>query len=97
MPRAVLPALADGPAIELEFETFGDPGNPSLLLVNGYTSQMIVWETELIEGLVAQGLHVVIYDNRDVGLSTKLDGQHVQPMKVLQSIIAGESVEVPTH
>ncbi len=95
MPRAVLSALADEPAIELEFETFGDPGNPTLLLVNGYTSQMIVWETELIEGLVAQGLYVIIYDNRDVGLSTKLDGQHVQPMKVLQAIIAGESVDVP--
>lgn len=95
MPRAVLPALADEPAIELEFETFGDPGNTTLLLVNGYTSQMIVWETELIDGLVAQGLHVVIYDNRDVGLSTKLDGQLVDPMKVLRSMIAGESVEVP--
>ncbi|MDA3031199.1 MAG: alpha/beta hydrolase [Actinomycetota bacterium] len=95
MPRAVLPALADEPAIELEFATFGDPGNPTLLLVNGYTSQMIVWETELIERLVAQGLHVVIYDNRDVGFSTKLDGLYVQPMKVLQSIIAGEPVKVP--
>lgn len=95
MPRAVLPALADEAAIELEFATFGDPGNPTLLLVNGYTSQMIVWETELIEGLVAQDVHIVIYDNRDVGLSTKLDGQQVQPMKVLRSIIAGEPVEVP--
>ena len=91
----MLSALVDEAAIELEFETFGDQANPTLLLVNGYTSQMSVWETELIEGLVAQDLHVVIYDNRDVGLSTKLDGQQVQPMKVLQSMIAGEAVEVP--
>ena len=90
MPRA---ALESG--IELEYATYGDADHPTLLLVNGYTSQMIVWEQELLDGLVAHGLHVVIYDNRDVGLSTKLDGQHVQPMKVLQSLMAGESVEVP--
>ncbi len=90
MPRA---ALESG--IELEYATFGDSGNPTLLLVNGYTSQMIVWERELLDGLVAQGLHVVIYDNRDVGLSTKLDGQHVDPMQVLQSLIAGEQVDAP--
>jgi pimeloyl-ACP methyl ester carboxylesterase len=44
---------------------------------------------------VAQGLHVVIYDNRDVGLSTKFDGQLVDPMQVLQSLRAGEQVDVP--
>jgi pimeloyl-ACP methyl ester carboxylesterase len=90
MPRA---ALESG--IELEYATLGDSGNPTLLLVNGYTSQMIVWEQELLAGLVAQGLHVVIYDNRDVGLSTKFDGQHVNPVQVLQSLMAGEQVDVP--
>jgi pimeloyl-ACP methyl ester carboxylesterase len=90
MPRA---ALESG--IELEYATFGDAADPTLLLVNGYTSQMIVWEQALLDGLVANGLHVVIYDNRDVGLSTKLDGQHVEPMRVLQSLMAGEQVEVP--
>jgi pimeloyl-ACP methyl ester carboxylesterase len=90
MPRAGLES-----GIELEYTTFGDSANPTLLLVNGYTSQMIVWEHDLLAGLVAQGLHVVIYDNRDVGLSTKLDGQLVNPMQVLQSLMAGEQVDVP--
>lgn len=90
MPRTALPS-----GIELEYDTFGDPADPTLLLVNGYTSQMIVWETELLDALVAQGLHVVIYDNRDVGLSGKLDGQLVDPAAVLRSLIAGEQVEVP--
>ncbi len=90
MPRA---AVSTG--MELEYATFGSPDDDTLLLVNGYTSQMIVWERPLLDALVAQGLHVVIYDNRDVGLSTKLDGQHVQPMQVLQALIAGEPVEVP--
>jgi len=90
MPRAALPS-----GIDIEYATFGDAARPTLLLVNGYTSQMIVWEQVLLDALVAQGLHVVIYDNRDVGLSTKLDGQLVDPMHVVQSMIAGESVEVP--
>ena len=90
-----MPSAALESGVELEYNTFGDPGNPTLLLVNGYTSQMIVWEQELLGGLVAQGLHVVIYDNRDVGLSTKFDGQLVDPMQVLKSLRAGEQVDVP--
>ncbi len=90
MPRAALPT-----GIELEYATFGDAGDPTLLLVNGYTSQMIVWEQVLLDALVAQGLRVVIYDNRDVGLSSKLDGQLTDPMQVVRAVAAGEPVEVP--
>lgn len=84
MPRAELST-----GIELEFETFGDAVDATLLLVCGYTSQLNGWDVGLVEQLVAQGLHVVRYDNRDVGLSTKLDGQTVQPMKVLGAILDG--------
>ncbi|MGA9278861.1 alpha/beta fold hydrolase, partial [Ilumatobacter sp.] len=84
MARAALPT-----GIELEYETFGDPSDPTLLLVCGYTSQLNGWDAGLCEQFVAQGLHVVRYDNRDVGLSTKLSGA-VQPMKVLSAILAGE-------
>ena len=91
MPRATLPT-----GIEIEYETYGDESDPTLLLVNGYTSQMLGWDVGLVERFVAQGLHVVRYDNRDVGLSTKLDGQHVAPMKVLRRVLDGETVtDVP--
>jgi len=90
MARAVLPS-----GIELEYETFGNPTHPTLLLVCGYTSQLSGWDSRLCEQFVAQGLHVVRYDNRDVGLSTKLSGT-VQPMKVLSAVLAGESIpDVP--
>ncbi len=90
MPQA---ALSSG--IELEYETFGDPADPTLLLVCGYTSQMSGWDPALCEQLVGQRLHVVRYDNRDVGLSSKLTGS-AQPMKVLKAMMAGEPVpEVP--
>ena len=67
----------------------GDPANPTLLLVCGYTSQISGWDPALCEQFVAQGLHVVRYDNRDVGLSSKLTGS-AQPMKVLSAMLAGE-------
>lgn len=87
MPRAALPS-----GIELEYVTSGDPSNPPLLVVNGYTSQLISWQRGYVEQLVAQGLFVIQYDNRDVGLSTKLDDQTVSPGKVLAAILAGEPV-----
>ena len=84
MPRAQLPT-----GIELEYRTTGDPGAPALLAVCGYTSQMISWRQGYIDQLAAQGLHVIQFDNRDVGLSTKLDGRHVSPGAVLKASLAG--------
>jgi pimeloyl-ACP methyl ester carboxylesterase len=61
--------------IEIEYETFGSPDNPTLLVVCGFTSQMTTgWQAALCERFVDAGFHVVRYDNRDVGLSTHLDG-----------------------
>ena len=85
MPRATLPS-----GIELEYATTGDSSNPPLLVVNGYTSQLISWQRGYIEQLVAQGLFVIQFDNRDVGLSTKLHGQHVSPGAVLTAVLKGE-------
>lgn len=58
--------------ITLDYEQWGSSGDPALLLVMGLGSQRILWPPELIDGLVAQGLHVVAFDNRDVGKSTFL-------------------------
>jgi pimeloyl-ACP methyl ester carboxylesterase len=85
MPRATLPN-----GIELEYATAGDPTDPVLLLVNGYTSQMISWRG-LVDFLVEQGLHVVTFDNRDCGLSSKLDGQVARPGQVLTALLAGDT------
>lgn len=87
MPQAVLSS-----GIEIEYETYGDTADPTLLLVSGYTSQMLGWDVGLVEQFVAQGLRVVRYDNRDVGLSSKLDGQSVSPMKVLRAVLDGAEV-----
>lgn len=59
--------------VELYFETFGDPADPALLLVNGLGSQCINYRVEWVERFVAAGFFVLRFDNRDVGRSTWLD------------------------
>ena len=60
--------------IEVEYERFGDPGDPTILLVTGYTGQLLMWEPRFCTMLADRGRHVIRFDNRDVGLSTKLEG-----------------------
>jgi pimeloyl-ACP methyl ester carboxylesterase len=64
-------AQANG--IELEYDTFGDPGNPAMLLIMGLGMQMVAWRPELCQMFADRGFFVIRYDNRDVGLSTKLE------------------------
>ena len=66
-------AVAHNGDVELYYEVFGDPGDPTLLLVNGLGSQCINFPVEWCEMFVARGYQVVRFDNRDVGLSSKLD------------------------
>jgi len=67
MPRA----RANG--IEIEYDTFGKPTDPALLLIMGLGAQMILWDEEFCEQVAARGYHVIRFDNRDIGLSTKFD------------------------
>ena len=60
--------------VELYYETFGDPSDPALLLVNGLGSQCVNFRVEWCGQFAAEGFHVIRFDNRDVGLSTKLTG-----------------------
>jgi pimeloyl-ACP methyl ester carboxylesterase len=55
---------------ELHYDTFGDPSDPTLLLVNGLGSQCINFKDAWCEMFVDRGLQVIRFDNRDVGLST---------------------------
>ena len=58
--------------IEIAYETMGDPTDPALLLVMGLGAQLISWDDEWCQSLVDRGFFVIRYDNRDVGLSTKV-------------------------
>src|SRR5215218_6179732 len=62
--------------LDIYYEDMGDPNDPAVLLIMGLGAQLLLWRTEFCEKLVNQGLRVIRYDNRDVGLSSKVTGQH---------------------
>jgi pimeloyl-ACP methyl ester carboxylesterase len=59
--------------VELFFEVFGSATDPTLLLINGLGSQCINYDEQWCEKFAAQGYRVIRFDNRDTGLSSKLD------------------------
>lgn len=64
-----------GRGITLCYETFGDRSNPTALLIMGLGTQMIAWQEDFCQALVDRGLHVVRFDNRDIGRSTHMTGR----------------------
>ncbi|MEN9823051.1 MAG: hypothetical protein RLZ04_1477 [Actinomycetota bacterium] len=66
-------AEATNGTCRIHYETFGDPGNPTLLLVNGLGSQCINYHEDWCAMFAAEGLHVVRFDNRDIGLSSVME------------------------
>ena len=64
-------AQANG--IKLEYETFGNPADPAVLLIMGLGGQLTLWPESFCKLLAQGGYYVIRYDNRDVGLSSKID------------------------
>ena len=58
--------------VDIYYEDMGDPNDPAVLLIMGLGAQLLLWRDGFCEKLVNQGLRVIRYDNRDVGLSTKM-------------------------
>jgi pimeloyl-ACP methyl ester carboxylesterase len=73
--------------IEIEYETMGDPASPAVLLITGLGAQLISWEDGFCRALVDRGFHVIRFDNRDSGLSTRMEAAG-QPD--LQAAVAGD-------
>jgi pimeloyl-ACP methyl ester carboxylesterase len=67
--------IAHANGIDICYEETGSADDPALLLVNGYTSQLVAWEPEFIDQLVEAGFRVIVFDNRDVGLTSKTVGR----------------------
>jgi pimeloyl-ACP methyl ester carboxylesterase len=66
--------LANVNGIEIEYVTEGDPTDRALLLVMGLGAQLTTWPKGFVDGLRQRGFFVILFDNRDSGLSTKFEG-----------------------
>ena len=87
------PALARANGIELTYDTFGDAQAPPLVLIMGLAAQMIAWDDEFCAALAARGFRVIRFDNRDIGLSTRLESLGVPNVpQLLQAHLAGQPV-----
>ena len=56
--------------IDIWWDSYGDQKNPTVLMIMGLNSNSKVWSDQSIKELVDNDLHVLIYDNRDIGKST---------------------------
>lgn len=61
-----------GNDINLHFEVGGLNNAPTIVLVMGLGAQMLIWPDYFCEALIKQGYRVVRFDNRDIGLSSKI-------------------------
>jgi pimeloyl-ACP methyl ester carboxylesterase len=58
---------------DIEYEALGDPKAQPLLLIMGLGAQLITWDDGFCRELVDRGFYVIRYDNRDAGLSEKME------------------------
>lgn len=62
--------IAQANGIQIAYRIVGaDTGIP-IVLIGGTGMQLIDWTPALIDGLVAKGFRVIVFDNRDAGRST---------------------------
>lgn len=89
-------ATAKANGIEIVYDMFGEPDKPPVLLIVGLGQQMIAWDEEFCAQIAARGYRVIRFDNRDTGLSTKLDEAGVPNMAVVfEAMVEGKPVDSP--
>src|SRR5690349_2297784 len=77
-----------GGGISLCYERFGNESDPPMLLIMGLGTQMIGWPDEFCAQLAERGFHVVRFDNRDIGRSTRINGAPPTPRQLVTRKIA---------
>jgi pimeloyl-ACP methyl ester carboxylesterase len=95
MPRATVKSTRPE-LVDIEYETFGSPDDPAVLLVAGFVVQLTSWDADFCKLIADGGRYVIRFDNRDCGLSTKLDGASADWHGALQALLTdGPMPDVP--
>jgi pimeloyl-ACP methyl ester carboxylesterase len=81
-------AVADG--VSIAYETFGEPGDPPVLLVMGLGAQLIAWHEDFCSMLAGRGRYVIRYDNRDCGRSSRFDDHPVDVSRLIATVSRGD-------
>lgn len=102
------PSAADGAAgadtisrsLSLYYDRFEPAGStsaehPLVLLIMGLGAQCVQWDADLCQALADRGYLVVRFDNRDIGLSTRLEDLPVpRVLELLSKVTQGQAVHV---
>lgn len=77
--------------LELHVEVGGNPAHPPLLLIMGLGAQMLFWPDFFCKSLIDQGFYVIRFDNRDIGLSSKIrnKGKRLNTLKLMGRFALG--------
>jgi len=90
------PAFAKANGIDLCYDTFGDPKAQPIVLIMGLAAQMIAWDEAFCSQLAGRGFHVIRFDNRDIGLSTRFTEAGVPDVAAaLMTAMQGKPVTAP--
>ena len=69
--------------INLEVKDFGSKADTPLVMISGFGSQLVDWPQNFIDKLIQNKIRVIIFDNRDVGLSHKFSGEIIEDQKLI--------------
>src|SRR5215211_3360346 len=81
--------------ITIEYEVHGPADGPPLLLIMGLGGQLIGWPLEFVERFTSRGFRVIRYDNRDVGLSTKIDAPAPTRWQIFVAMLSRRWAKAP--
>ncbi len=87
--RYVEPNYVTTNGVTIAYDEFGAPEDVPVLLIMGLGDQMITWHETFCRQLASMGFRVIRFDNRDIGLSTRLNslGMPNIPLLVLKKVL----------
>lgn len=91
-------AQAQANGLTIEYDVTGPADGEPVLLIMGLGAQMTRWPRGFLDELASRGLKVIRFDNRDVGLTTKIDAAGLPDMPaIITAIMEGREPPVAYH
>ena len=72
--------FAKNKSIDIAYRDYGPKNATPILLVTGLGAQLTLWPDFLINDLQENNFRPIVFDNRDVGLSTRFSSQPSQAL-----------------
>lgn len=81
--------------VEINYEEHGSPDGEPVLLVMGLGAQLVTWPVSFVQALAGTGRRVVAFDNRDIGLSSRVAAPAPGIGGLARALVAGPKVKSP--